>query len=412
MEHYFWREELEGVFRGAGWNVIKVIWGSHWDELLQQDTHGVLLKRMDEAVDGDYQKYSVEHGSYIRKHFFGKYPELLKLVNHLTDDQIFKLMRGGHDPQKVYNSYKAAMEHKGQPTVILAKTIKGYGMGEAGEGRNITHQQKEMNEKELREFKARFDIPISDEDIVNAPFCRPDEDSPEYKYLMERRAALGGSLPERSVKADPLKVPDTDFYAEFLKGSGDLAASTTMAFVRVLTMLLRMKDLGRRVVPVIPDEARTFGMEALFRQFGIYSSKGQLYEPVDMESLMPYIEKKDGQILEEGITEAGATASFIAAGTSYATHGTPMIPFYIFYSMFGFQRVGDLIWAAADTRTKGFLLGATAGRTTLNGEGLQHEDGHSHVIASTVPTIRAYDPAFGYEIAIIIQDGLSTLGNV
>jgi len=399
-------QELEGVFRGAGWNVIKVIWGSSWDPLLEADKKGLLVKRMEEAVDGEYQKYSVEPGSYIRKNFFGKNPELLAMVNHLSDEQIRDLTRGGHDPLKVYAAFKSAVEHKGQPTVILAKTIKGYGMGEAGEGRNITHQQKEMNEKELREFKARFDIPISDEDIVNAPFCRPDEDSPEYKYLMERRAALGGSLPERSVKADPLKVPDTDFYAEFVKGSGDLAASTTMAFVRMLTKLLRNKEIGSRIVPIIPDEARTFGMDALFRSIGIYSPKGQLYEPVDSETLLYYHEDKDGQILEEGIAESGAMSSFIAAGTAYANLGVNTIPFFIYYSMFGFQRIGDLIWAAADSKCKGFLLGATAGRTTLNGEGLQHEDGHSHVHASTVPTIMAYDPAFAYEIAIIIKDGL------
>ena len=399
-------QELEGVFRGAGWNVIKVIWGSEWDALLNNDHKGLLVKRMQEAVDGDYQKYSVEPGSYTRKHFFGKYPELYRMVNHLSDEQIRKLLRGGHDPQKVYNAYKAAVEHKGQPTVILAKTVKGYGLGEAGEGRNITHQQKKLNEKELREFRDRFHVPINDEDVVNAPFYRPPADSPETKYLLERRKTLGGFLPERKVKPEKLDLPNNDYYAEFYKGSGQLEASTTMAFVRLLTKLLRHEEIGRRIVPIIPDEARTFGLDALFRQIGIYSSKGQLYEPVDRESLLYYQESKDGQILEEGITEAGSMSSFIAAGTAYANHGYHMIPFFIYYSMFGFQRIGDLIWLAGDIRAKGFLLGATAGRTTLNGEGLQHEDGHSHLLASTIPNLVTYDPAFGYEIAIIVQDGM------
>ena len=402
-------QELEGIFRGAGWNVLKVIWGSDWDPIFKADRKGLLLKRLDEIVDGDFQKYSVEPGSYIRKHFFGKYPELLELVNHLTDEQMRRLLRGGHDPKKVYAAYKAAVEHTGSPTVILANTIKGYGLGEAGEGRNITHQQKKLNEKELREFRARFQIPIADEDVVEAPFYRPPADSVEAKYLQQRRKELGGYLPKRTVTAAPLAVPERAFYEEFFKGSGELAASSTMAFVRVLTKLLRHPGIGQRVVPIIPDEARTFGMDSLFRQVGIYSSKGQLYEPVDKESLLYYQEAKDGQILGEGINEAGSIASFIAAGTSYATHALPMIPFYIYYSMFGFQRVGDLMWLAGDIRAKGFLLGATAGRTTLNGEGLQHEDGHSHLHASTIPTLMAYDPAFAYEIAVIIQDGLKRM---
>jgi pyruvate dehydrogenase E1 component len=399
-------QELEAVFRGAGWNVIKVIWGSDWDELLARDTKGLLLNRMEEAVDGDYQKYSVEPGSYTRKHFFGRQTELLALVNHLSDDQIHRLMRGGHDTRKVYAAYKAAVEHTGQPTLILAKTVKGYGLGEAGEGRNITHQQKKLNEKELREFRARFKIPISDEDVVNTPFYRPPPDSPETKYLLERRKALGGFLPARALRAEPLQTPDRAFFGEFLHGSDRFEVSTTMAFVRLLSNLLKHKELGRGIVPIIPDEARTFGMDALFRQIGIYSPKGQLYEPVDRESLLYYHEAKDGQILEEGITEAGAMSSFIAAGTSYANHGTHIIPFFIYYSMFGFQRIGDLMWLAGDIKAKGFLLGATAGRTTLNGEGLQHEDGHSHLLASTVPTLATYDPAFAYELAVIIQDGM------
>lgn len=402
-------QELEGLFRGAGWNVIKVIWGSDWDALLRSDKRDLLIKRMEEAVDGDYQKYSVEPGSYTRKHFFGKYPELLPLVNHLSDAQIHKLLRGGHDPKKVYAAYKAATEHKGQPTVILAKTIKGYGLGEAGEGRNVTHQQKKLNEKELREFRARLNIPISDEEVAEAPFYRPAEDSAEMKYLLERRRALGGFLPKRKVNPAPVELPDAELYSEFLKSFGDTEVSTTMAFVRILTKLLRHPGIGKRVVPIIPDEARTFGMDALFRQIGIYSLKGQLYEPVDRETLLYYQEAKDGQILEEGITESGSMASFISAGTAYSNTGTTMFPFYIYYSMFGFQRVGDLMWLAGDIKAKGFLLGATAGRTTLNGEGLQHQDGHSHLAASTIPTIMAYDPAFAYELALIIKDGMKRM---
>jgi pyruvate dehydrogenase E1 component len=399
-------QELEMLFRGAGWNVIKVIWGSDWDDLFARDTKGLLLKRMEEAVDGEYQKYSVAPGSYTRKHFFGKYPELAEIVNHLTDEQIRRLLRGGHDPKKVYTAYKAAMEHKGQPTVILAKTVKGYGLGEAGEGRNVTHQQKKLNEKELREFRARFGIPISDEDVVETPFYRPPADSPETKYLLERRKALSGFIPKRTPTTEKLDVPGLPAFAEFLKGSERFEVSTTMAFVRMLSMLLRNKAIGKRIVPIIPDEARTFGMDPLFREIGIYSSKGQLYEPVDKESLLYYHEAKDGQILEEGITESGAMSSWVAAATSYANHGVTMIPFYIYYSMFGFQRTGDLMWAAGDSRAKGFLLGATAGRTTLNGEGLQHEDGHSQLLASTIPNIVTYDPAWAYEVGVIIQDGL------
>ena len=400
-------QELEGAFRGAGWNVIKVIWGSNWDPLIAADETGLLLRRMEEALDGDFQKYSVEPGSYIRRHFFGKYPELLSLVNHLTDDELRKLSRGGHDPKKVYAAYKAAIDHKGQPTVILAKTIKGYGLGEAGEGRNISHGQKKMNEKELRSFRARFDIPISDEEIANYPFYRPSPDSHVIKYLLDRRKKLGGFLPKRTVKAPPLEIPALATFAYALKGSGPgRAGSTTKGFAQTLTALLRDKKICKHIVPIIPDEARTFGMDTMFAEFGIYSSKGQLYEPVDNRTTAYYKEAKDGQILEEGINEAGAIASFVAAGTAYANHGANMVPFYIYYSMFGFQRIGDQIWLAADSRAKGFLLGATAGRTTLNGEGLQHEDGHSLLMASTIPTLLAYDAAFDYETAVIIHDGL------
>ena len=402
-------QELEALFRGAGWNVIKVIWGSDWDQLIKSDQGGLVIKRMEEAVDGDYQKYSVEPGSYTRKHFFGKYPQLAEMVNHLTDDEIHKLLRGGHDPAKVYAAYKAAVDHRGSPTVILAKTVKGYGLGEAGEGRNVTHQQKKLNERELREFRSRFDIPLADEEVVETPFYRPPVDSTETQYVLERRKQLGGFLPQRQVKAPPLKLPDNSEYTEFFKGSGQHAMSTTMAMVRLLTKLLRHDELGKRIVPIIPDEARTFGMDSLFRQIGIYSPKGQLYEPVDRETLLYYNEAKNGQILEEGITEAGAMSSFIAAGTAYANFGVNMVPFYFYYSMFGFQRIGDLMWAASDIKAKGFLLGATAGRTTLNGEGLQHQDGHSHILASTMPTLIAYDPGFSYELAVIIRDGLRRL---
>ncbi len=399
-------QELEMLFHGAGWNVIKVIWGSDWDPLFASDSKGLLLKRMEEAVDGDYQKYSVSPGSYTRKHFFGRYPELYDMVNHLSDEQISKLLRGGHDPKKVHAAYKAAIGHRGEPTVILAKTIKGYGLGEAGEGRNVTHQQKKLNEKELREFRRRFDIPISDEEVTETPFYRPPSDSPETLYLHERRKELGGFLPRRRASTERLDIPRLAAFSEFLRGSERFEVSTTMAFVRMLSMLLRSKTIGKRIVPIIPDEARTFGMDPLFREIGIYSPKGQLYEPVDKESLLFYSEKKDGQVLEEGITESGAMSSWIAAATSYASWGIHMIPFYVYYSMFGFQRTGDLMWAAGDIRAKGFLLGGTAGRTTLNGEGLQHEDGHSHLLASTIPTLLTYDPAWAYEVAVIIQDGL------
>ncbi|HEV2208463.1 MAG TPA: pyruvate dehydrogenase (acetyl-transferring), homodimeric type [Verrucomicrobiae bacterium] len=399
-------QELEAAFQGAGWNVIKLIWGSNWDPIFAADKSGLLLQRMEEAVDGDYQKYSVEPGSYTRKHFFGKYPQLLDLVNHLTDEQIQKLLRGGHDSRKVYAAYHAAVHHQGQPTVILAKTIKGYGLGEAGEGRNITHQQKKLNEKELREFRARFGVPISDEEIAETPFFRPPPDSPERQYLLQSRKRLGGFLPERRVTAERLEVPRRDYFAELLKGSGKFDLSTTMGFVRLLSLLVRHKTIGRHIVPIIPDEARTFGLDALFREIGIYSSKGQLYEPVDKKSLLYYNEAKDGQILEEGITEAGSMASFVAAGTSYATQAQHMIPFYIYYSMFGFQRIGDLMWLAGDIRAKGFLLGATSGRTTLNGEGLQHQDGHSLLLSSSIPTLLTYDPAFTYEMAVIIAEGM------
>ncbi len=399
-------QELEALFLGAGWNVIKVIWGSDWDPLLEADTRGLLAERMERAVDGDYQKYSVAPGSYTRKHFFGAHPELLAMVNHLTDDEIRKLARGGHDPQKVHAAYRAALDHEGSPTVVLAKTVKGYGLGEAGEGRNITHQQKQLNEKELRDFRLRFGVPLSDEEVVETPFYRPPLDSEETRYLLERRKSLGGFLPRRTRTAKALAAPDESYYREFRQGSSETRVSTTMAFVRLLTKLLRHPAIGRNIVPIIPDEARTFGMDTLFRQVGIYSPKGQLYEPVDRETLLYYQEARDGQLLEEGISEAGAMSSFIAAGTAHSTYGAPMIPFYTFYSMFGFQRIGDLMWAAADSRAKGFLLGATAGRTTLNGEGLQHADGHSQLLASTVPALLTYDPAFAYETAVIVQEGL------
>jgi pyruvate dehydrogenase E1 component len=399
-------QELEAIFRGAGWNVIKVMWGSDWDPLLAKDHDGLLAKRMGEVVDGQYQKYAVESGAYLREHFFGVDPRLLDMVKHLSDDQLKRLRLGGHDPVKVYNAYKTATEHKGQPTVILARTIKGYGLGEAGEGKNITHQQKKMNESDLRSFRTRFGIPISDEEIADAPFYRPPDDSTELQYLRERRKALGGFVPTRSVRVEPLTVPIEPIFEEFYKGTEGRKASTTMVFVRMLSKLLRDKEIGDLIVPIVPDEARTFGMESLFRAIGIYSHVGQKYEPVDMDTLLYYKEAQDGQILEEGITEAGSMSSFIAAGTAYATHGINTIPFFIFYSMFGFQRVADLIWAGADSRMRGFVLGATAGRTTLAGEGLQHQDGQSHVYSVSVPNCISYDPAFAYELAVIIQDGI------
>ncbi|MDM8533018.1 pyruvate dehydrogenase (acetyl-transferring), homodimeric type [Anaerolineales bacterium HSG25] len=401
-------QELEKVFRGAGWNVIKVIWGADWDPILAKDHDGALARRMEEIVDGEYQKYIVESGSYVRDHLFNT-PELQKLVEHLSDDQMARLRLGGHDPQKIYAAYKAAVEHADGPTVILARTIKGYGLGEAGEGKNITHQQKKMNEAELREFRARFGIPISDEEISSATFYRPPEDSIEVQYIQEQRKRLGGSLPKRTEKAPALTLPPEKMFEEFYQGTGDREVSTTMVFVRILAKMLRDKDMGKFVVPIVPDEARTFGMEALFRQVGIYAHSGQLYEPVDSDSLLYYKEATDGQILEEGITEAGGMSSFIAAGTAYANHSISMIPFFIYYSMFGLQRIGDLVWAAGDMRCRGFLMGATAGRTTLEGEGLQHQDGHSHVLASSVPNLMAYDPSFAFEIAIIIQDGIKRM---
>jgi pyruvate dehydrogenase E1 component len=399
-------QELEAIFRGAGWNVIKVIWGSDWDPLLEKDKEGKLIKRMGEVVDGQYQKYSVESGDYVRQHFFGVDEDLLKIAESYNDEQLRKIKRGGHDPEKVFAAYLAAVEHKGSPTVILAKTIKGYGLGESGEGKNITHQQKKLNEDELKEFRTRFGIPISDDDVAKAPFYKPDEDSHEMKYLKERREKLGGFLPARKTDIRPIKTPPEEIIEEFYKGTEGREVSTTMVFVRILAKLLKDKEIGKLIVPIVPDEARTFGMEALFRSVGIYSHVGQLYEPVDKEVLLYYKEAKDGQILEEGITEAGSMSSFIAAGTAYATHGINMIPFFVYYSMFGLQRIGDLIWAAGDMQCKGFLLGGTAGRTTLNGEGLQHQDGNSHLLAYPVPNLVTYDPAFAYELAVIIRDGI------
>ncbi len=399
-------QELEAAFRGAGWNVIKVVWGSDWDPLLARDTDGILVKRMNEVVDGERQKYAVESGAYLRKHFFGVDPRLLQMVEHFSDDQLQRMRVGGHDPVKVYAAFKAAVEHKGSPTVILARTIKGYGLGEAGEGKNITHQQKKLNEEELRAFRSRFGIPISDQDIAQAPFYRPPDDSPEIKYLKARRQELGGFTPKRAVRTKPLKAIHDELFEEFSAGTEGRKVSTTMVFVRILSKLLRDPELGHLVVPIVPDEARTFGMESLFRQVGIYSHPGQLYEPVDRDTLLYYKEAKDGQILEEGITEAGSISSFVAAGTAYATHGINTIPFFIYYSMFGLQRVGDLVWAAGDMRTRGFLLGGTAGRTTLAGEGLQHQDGNSQLLAYPVPNLIAYDPAFAFELAVIVKDGL------
>lgn len=402
-------QELEAAFRGAGWNVIKVIWGDDWDSLLAKDKDGKLIKRMGEVVDGQYQKYTVEGGDYVREHFFGVDEELKEMVSDMTDEQLGKMRRGGHDPEKIYAAFSAAVNHKGSPTVILAKTVKGYGLGESGEGKNITHQQKKLNEDEMKEFRARFGIPISDEQIHNDPFFRPDEDSAEIKYLTEKRKALGGYVPSRKTNLKPIKTPDESVFEEFYKGTEGREVSTTMVFVRILAKLLKDAEVGKNIVPIVPDEARTFGMESLFRQVGIYAHAGQLYEPVDKDSLLYYKEIKNGQILEEGITEAGSMSSFIAAGTSYATHGINMIPFFIYYSMFGLQRVGDLAWAAGDIGAKGFLIGGTAGRTTLNGEGLQHQDGHSHLLAYTIPNMVAYDPAFAFELAIIIRDGIKRM---
>jgi len=402
-------QELEGAFRGAGWNVIKVVWGSEWDELIKRDHSGKLLQRMEEVVDGELLKYVVEGGTYFREHFFGKYPETLELVSHISDDDLIKMKLGGHDPVKMYAAYKEATEHRGRPTVILARTIKGYGLGEAGEGRNITHNQKKLNEKELLYFRDRFDIQLSDKETVTAPFFKPKSNSKEIKYLKDRRDKLGGFLPKRVVSNKKMSPPNIKIFQELLDGTGEREISTTMAFVRLLTILCRDKKIGKNIVPIIPDEARTFGMDPLFRQLGIYSHKGQLYDPVDSDQFLYYKEAVNGQIFEEGINEAGAISSFIAVGMSYQTTGQNMIPFYIYYSMFGFQRVWDFIWAAGDMRTRGFLLGGTAGRTTLNGEGLQHQDGHSHLAAAATPNIKAYDVAYAYEIAIIIQHGIKEM---
>jgi pyruvate dehydrogenase E1 component len=398
-------QELEGVFRGAGWNVIKLVWGGRWDRLLAKDKSGLLLKRMEEAVDGDYQTYKAKDGAYVRQHFFGKYPELLELVADMSDDEIWRLNRGGHDPYKVFAAYAAASRHKGQPTVILAKTVKGYGMGASGEAQNPTHQQKKMDEDSLRKFRDRFNIPVSDEQLPDLPFCRPAEDSQEMKYLRERMREMG-TVPSRKPLALCLQVPGLDAFEVLLKGTEDREISTTMAFVRLLGILVKDKNIGKQIVPIVPDESRTFGMEGMFRQLGIFSQVGQLYTPQDADQLMFYKEDSGGQILQEGINEAGGMADWIAAATSYANHGIAMVPFYIYYSMFGFQRFGDLAWAAGDMRARGFLLGGTAGRTTLNGEGLQHQDGHSHIQASLIPNCVSYDPAFAYELAVIVHDGM------
>ena len=399
-------QELEAHFRGAGWNVIKVVWGSYWDPLLAKDHSGRLMQLMMETVDGEYQNFKAKHGGYTREHFFGKYPETKALVANLTDEDIWRLNRGGHDPHKLYAAYHAAVEHKGQPTVILAKTVKGYGMGESGQGSNANHQQKKMDLESLLGMRDRFGIPLSDKQVEDLEYIKPDADSAEMKYLQERRKALGGYLPQRKKFAAPLEIPGLDAFKPLLEGSGEREQSTTMTFVRALTILTRDKKIGKNVVPIVPDEARTFGMEGMFRQLGIYSSVGQLYEPQDRDQIMYYKEDKSGQILEEGITEAGAMASWLAAATAYSTHGVQMIPFYIYYSMFGFQRIGDLAWLAGDMRACGFMIGGTAGRTTLNGEGLQHEDGHSLVLSSTIPNCVSYDPCFGYEMAVIIHEGM------
>jgi pyruvate dehydrogenase E1 component len=402
-------QELEAVFRGAGWNVIKVVWGSYWDPLLAKDKDGLLLKRMEEVVDGEYQAYKAKGGAYTREHFFGKYPELLEMVADMSDEDIWRLNRGGHDPHKVYAAYAEAAESEGRPTVILAKTVKGYGMGEAGEGQNITHSQKKMGEHALKAFRDRFDIPVDDDKISEAPFYKFPEDSVEMKYMREQRAKLGGYMPQRKDTAAPLVIPGLETFSALLKDSGEREFSTTMAFVRMLSALTRDKQIGKNIVPIVPDEARTFGMEGMFRQLGIYSSKGQLYEPMDSDQVMYYREDIKGQILQEGINEAGAMSSWIAAGSSYSSHGINMMPFYIYYSMFGFQRIGDLAWAAGDMQVRGFLMGGTAGRTTLAGEGLQHQDGHSLIVAGTIPNCVSYDPTYAYELAVIIHDGMKRM---
>ena len=399
-------QELEAAFLGAGWNVIKVLWGSRWDPLLARDSKGLLRRVMEDSVDGEYQNFKAKGGAYTREHFFGKYPELKAMVANMSDEEIWRLNRGGHDPRKVYAAYAAAMTHKGQPTVILAKTVKGFGLGKGGEGQMVAHQQKKLSEEDLRAFRDRFNIPVSDEDIARLPFRKPDEGSDEARYLQERRASFGGYLPARRKEAAPLAIPPLEAFQPVLEGTGEREISTTMAFVRLLTILLKDKNIGKNIVPIVPDEARTFGMEGLFRQIGIYSSVGQLYTPQDAETLMSYREDKKGQMIEEGINEAGGLASWIAAGTAYSNHGVSMVPFYIYYSMFGFQRVGDFIWAAGDIQARGFLLGATAGRTTLAGEGLQHQDGHSQLVATTVPNCVAYDPTYAYELAVIVHDGM------
>jgi len=399
-------QELEGVFRGAGWNVLKVIWGSYWDPLLKADKSGMLMKRMNECVDGEYQAMKAKGGAYVREKFFGKYPELKDLVSSMTNNDIWKLNRGGHDPHKVYAAYHAAMQNQGVPTVIIAKTVKGYGMGKSGESINTTHQQKKLDEQDLLYYRDRFNVPLTDEQVKNIEYYKPAENSEETKYLKERRKQLGGFIPERSSLATPIKAPPKDIFESFMKSTGDKEMSTTMALVRMLTNLLRDKNIAQRLVPIIPDEARTFGMEGFFRKIGIYAHEGQKYEPEDSEQLSSYKEKKSGQVLEEGITEAGAMSSWIAAATSYTNHDIEMIPVYIFYSMFGFQRIGDLAWAAGDSQARGFLIGATAGRTTLAGEGLQHQDGHSHILASTIPNCVSYDPTFSYEMAVIFREGL------
>jgi pyruvate dehydrogenase E1 component len=402
-------QELEGAFRGAGWNVIKVVWGRLWDPLFAKDEHGLLQQRMNETVDGEYQNYKAKGGAYTREHFFGKNPGLLKMVEHLSDADIMGLNRGGHDPYKVYAAYHDAVNHRGEPTVILAKTVKGYGMGDAGEAENDSHQVKKLSLDELKYFRDRFDIPLTDKELEDLPFYRPPDDSPEMIYLRRKREGLGGPIPQRVARQETLEVPDLSAFAQQLEGTGKRTNSTTMAFVRILSTLIRDRSLANRVVPIVPDEARTFGMEGLFRQLGIYSSVGQLYEPEDSGEIAAYKEQKDGQVLEEGISEAGSFAAWLAAATSYSTHGMTLIPFYIFYSMFGFQRIGDLAWAAGDMRARGFLLGGTSGRTTLNGEGLQHQDGHSHVLASTIPNCISYDPCYAYELAVIIHNGLERM---
>jgi pyruvate dehydrogenase E1 component len=402
-------QELESDFRGSGWNVIKVIWGSYWDPLIAMDKTGLLKKRMEECVDGEYQNFKAKGGAYTREHFFGKYPELKEMVAAMSDQDIWRLNRGGHDPHKVFAAYAAATSHKGQPSVVLAKTVKGYGMGDAGEGQNITHQQKSMDIDSLKAFRDRFDLQITNEEVEKLSFHKPAPDSPEIKYMMERREALGGFVPQRKRKGNSLKTPPLSAFENMLTATGEREISTTMAFVRILSTLVRDKELGKYIVPIVPDEARTFGMEGMFRQLGIYSSVGQLYEPQDSDQVMFYKEQTDGQILEEGINEAGSFSSWVAAATSYTVNGIQMIPFYIFYSMFGFQRIGDLAWAAGDSRARGFLLGATAGRTTLNGEGLQHEDGHSQLMAAMIPNCVSYDPTFAYELAVIMQDGLKRM---